>query len=100
MANIALLLGLFAVPAVLLALGHRLRERSHRQRGAFWGGVIGHSVAAVMAVVAMHWPPVVWTTDGRAALVFGAMLAGGVLGAGVGAMRAGRVTGHAGAAAE
>jgi protein-S-isoprenylcysteine O-methyltransferase Ste14 len=88
MANIALLLGLFAVPTLLLALGHRLRERSPRQRGAFWGGVIGHSVAALVAVVAMHAPPVLWTGDARVALVFGAMLAGGVIGAAAGAMRA------------
>ena len=97
MAGVALLLGLFAVPALLLALGHRLRERTPRQRGAFWGGVIGHSIAVPLAVAAMHWPPVLWTTDARTALVFGAMLAGGVLGAAAGALMTGGVsTGAAG----
>lgn len=89
MAKLMLLAGLFVVPTALLALGHRLRERSRRQRGAFWGGVIGHSIALLVAVAAMHWPPVLWTTDARAALVFGTMLAGGVAGAALGALRAG-----------
>jgi hypothetical protein len=87
MAGLALLAGLFLVPLLLLALGHRLRDRSPRQRAIFWGGVIGHSAAALVAIAAMHWPPVLWTTDTRAALVFFTMLAGGVLGAGVGALR-------------
>jgi NAD/NADP transhydrogenase beta subunit len=88
MANLALILGLFVVPTFLLLLGHRLRERSSRQRGAFWGGVIGHTVAVIVAVVAMHWPPVLWTSDARAFLVFFTMLVGGVLGAAVGALSA------------
>jgi protein-S-isoprenylcysteine O-methyltransferase Ste14 len=87
MAGAALLLGLFAVPTLLLALGHRLRERSPRQRGAFWGGVIGHSTAVLIAVAAMHYPPVLWTTPYRSALVFFVMLAGGILGAGIGVLR-------------
>jgi hypothetical protein len=87
MAGAALLLGLFAVPLGLLAVGHRLRERSPRQRGAFWGGVAGHSIAVLVAMIAMHYPPVLWTTTSRSALVFFVMLAGGVLGAGLGALR-------------
>ena len=48
--RIALLLGLFGAPAILLWLGHRLRDRTARQRGAFWGGAIGHSVAIVVVM--------------------------------------------------
>jgi hypothetical protein len=87
MARLALLLGLFVVPTLLLVLGHRLRERSERQRGAFWGGVIGHSTAALVAITAMHYPPVLWTTDARTTLAFWAMLVGGLIGAGIGALR-------------
>jgi hypothetical protein len=89
MAKLALLLGLFVVPTALLMLGHRLRERSPRQRGAFWGGVIGHGIAVVIAVAAMHWPPVLWTSEARIGLVFFAMLLGGIAGAAVGALRSG-----------
>ena len=91
MANWAMLVGFLVVPTMLLALGHRLRERTPIQRGAFWGGVIGHSAAVVVAVVALQWPPVVWTGEDtvRVVLAFWAMLAGGVIGAGVGALRAG-----------
>jgi hypothetical protein len=87
MANVALLAGLFVVPFVLLALGHRLRERSRAQRGAFWGGIIGHSLAALLAVAALHYPPVMWDSGVRVAIAFWAMLVGGVIGAGVGAVR-------------
>jgi hypothetical protein len=90
MAGIALLLGLFVVPLVLLAAGHRLRERSTRVRGAFWGGVVGHSIAAIIAVTAMHWPPVIWTGEVRTALALWSMLLGGVLGMLIGGLRGSR----------
>jgi hypothetical protein len=90
MAGIALLLGLFVVPLALLAAGHRLRERSARVRGAFWGGVIGHSTAVVIAVTAMHYPPVLWTGEVRTALALWSMLLGGVLGMILGGVRGAR----------
>jgi hypothetical protein len=87
MAIFAFLAGAVAVPALLLWLGHRLRDRGRAQRGAFWGGVIGHSIAMVVTLVAMHWPPVIWQGGARTTLVFWSMLLGGTLGAAVGALK-------------
>jgi hypothetical protein len=83
--NVALLLGFFVVPLALLALGHRLRDRTVRQRGAFWGGVIGHSLALLAAVTAMHYPAVLWTGQPRVFVAFWLMLIGGAAGALIGA---------------
>jgi protein-S-isoprenylcysteine O-methyltransferase Ste14 len=94
MARIVLLVGFFVVPAVLLALGHRLRDRSARQRGAFWGGIIGHSVALLVAVSALHFPPVLWHSDTRVALAFWSMLLGAAIGAAAGAAFAARDRSH------
>ena len=81
----ALLTGLFVAPAVLLWLGHRLRRRSVRVRGAFWGGVIGHSLGMLVTLLAAHYPPVLWGGEGwRAAAVHASMLAGASLGAAAG----------------
>ena len=41
-AIVAFLLGLYVLPLGLLWLGHHLKKRSPRARGAFWGAVIGH----------------------------------------------------------
>jgi uncharacterized membrane protein len=90
MARIALLIGLVFVPLALLALGHRLRERTRAQRGAFWGGVIGHSAAVLIAVTALHYPPMLWTTDERVLIAFWSMLLGGTVGAAAGWLRAPR----------
>jgi len=57
------LIGLFVVPLVLLAYGHRLRRRSPRGRSGFWGAVIGHCIALVLAVVLGMIPPEPWTAD-------------------------------------
>ncbi|CAN5181059.1 hypothetical protein BH24GEM2_BH24GEM2_15260 [soil metagenome] len=40
MGHLALLLGLFAVPALLLWLGHRLHRRSGRVLGALLGALL------------------------------------------------------------
>jgi hypothetical protein len=87
-ARLALLMGLFVVPALLLWLGHRLRDRSPAQRGAFWGGVIGHSIALPIGLLGLHYPPVLWAGDARILIAFWIMLLGGALGAAVGALRA------------
>ncbi len=88
--HLALLLGLFAVPALLLWLGHRLHRRSARVRGAFWGGAVGHTLAMCAATVAAMYPPAAWTGGevARGVLGFGAMLGGGLIGAVLGAFMA------------
>lgn len=57
---IAFALGLFGIPLALLAIGHRLRRRSPRVRAMFWGAIVGHCVAAVLAVVWGMIPPNAW----------------------------------------
>jgi len=88
MATTAFLTGAFIIPALLLWLGHRLRERSPRQRGAFWGGVAGHSIAMLVALLALHFPPVLWQDGARVTLAFWSMLTGALIGAAIGALRA------------
>jgi uncharacterized membrane protein YkvI len=90
MARLAFLVGLLIVPALLLWLGHRLRDRSPLQRGAFWGGVVGHTVAIIVAVTLLHYPPVMWTGDVRAAVAMWVMLLAAAVGAAAGALRSGR----------
>lgn len=88
---LALLLGLFAVPCVLLWMGHRLRRRSSAWRAVFWGAVIGYVVGTIVTLAAMHYPPVPWGGGGwRTALVHWGMLAGGIAGAGAGWVTGGR----------
>ena len=59
--NIALLVGLFVVPLVLLALGHRLRRRSPGQRAVFWGGLIGYLTGALAAMWVAMMPAAEWS---------------------------------------
>lgn len=59
---IALLAGLFGVPAALLYLGHHLRKRSRTRSRVFWGGVFGYMVGAVLALVAGLAPPEQWSS--------------------------------------
>jgi uncharacterized membrane protein YkvI len=87
MARIAFLIGLLVVPAILLWLGHRLRDRSPAQRGAFWGGVIGHTMALIIAITLLHYPPVMWSGALRAAIAMWVMLLGAAAGAALGALR-------------
>ena len=82
----ALLMGLFAIPALLLALGHRLRRRQPLWRRVFWGAVAGHSVALLVMLAATLYPPVGWEGGPRPrdhavhwSLLLGA-LAGGTIG--------------------
>lgn len=97
MARLAFLLGLLVVPGMLLWLGHRLRDRSPAQRGAFWGGVIGHTAAIIVAVTLLHYPPVMWTDPVRSTIAMWVMLLGAAVGAGVGALRSGGGEGAGGA---
>ena len=58
--RVALLVGLFVIPGVLLWLGHRLRDRTPRERNAFWGGVMGHAFGLTITLVAAVKPAVWW----------------------------------------
>lgn len=81
--RVALLIGLFLVPALLLALGNRLRRRTPLWRRVFWGGVAGHTLALVVTVTAALWPPV-WWHEGpfwRDAAVHWTLVFGALLGA-------------------
>ena len=85
--RIALVAGLFVVPALLLWLGHRLRHATPLRRRVFWGATIGYPRGMLLTLDAIHYPPVLWTDGGwRTALVHWGMVVGAVLGAGVGAL--------------
>ncbi len=83
---VVFLAGLFVMPVALLWVGHRLRRRSPAVRGMFWGAVIGHCIAGLLAVVLGMIPPEAWTSEQRvrgfaglwSLLVF--PLAGGIVG--------------------
>lgn len=80
--TMALLAGLFAVPALLLWLGHRLRHRTPAARGVFWGALLGHTLGMLVTLGALHYPPVLWGgTAGRELAVHASMAAGAALGA-------------------
>ncbi|HEX7181688.1 MAG TPA: hypothetical protein VF756_07585 [Thermoanaerobaculia bacterium] len=82
----ALLVGLFAIPALLLALGHRLRRRRPLWRGVFWGAVAGHSIALMAMLIATLYPPVAWEGGPRArdAAVHWSLLLGSLVGGAIG----------------
>ena len=85
--NLALLVGLFVVPALLVALGHRLRRRPPFWRRVFWGGVSGHSLAILVMLAVTVAPPVAWEGGPRLrdVAVHWAMVLGGVVGGVIGA---------------
>lgn len=87
---VVMLLGLFAVPLALLWLGHRLRRRTARQRGAFWGALMGHIAAVVLATVAAMVPPQAWGPDDlvRGLASYAALLVLPLIGGAVGAFSA------------
>lgn len=58
--TVALLLGIFVVPAVLLWAGHRMRRRSPGWHRVFWGAVIGHFFALGIGSVAGMMPAEQW----------------------------------------
>ncbi len=89
---LAMLLGLFAVPTYLLWAGHHWRKRSARIKGAFWGGLVGHTVAGIVATAAAMYEPTLWSDDDvlRGVLGYWLMLAAGVSGILIGALLGGR----------
>jgi hypothetical protein len=92
MGRIALLLGLFAAPAFLLWAGHHWRHKSARIRGAFWGGLLAHTLAALIATVAGLYRPAEWAASDLWRGFFGlwSMLVFFAIGAAIGAMRSSR----------
>ncbi len=90
--NWVLLVGMFVVPALLLALGHRLRRRPPVWRRVFWGGVAGHSIAVLVMLAATLVPPVAWEGGPRPRdhAVHWSMVLGAVAGGAIGAALPGR----------
>jgi uncharacterized protein YqgC (DUF456 family) len=83
--RLALVIGLFIVPAVLLWLGHRLRRQTEARRRVFWGATIGYVLGMLLTLAAIHYPPVLWGDGGwRTAAVHWGMLVGAVVGMAVG----------------
>lgn len=80
--RLALLFGLFGAPLLLVHFGHRLRDRSARERKRFWGGVIGHAIGMLVSVAAMLMPPIWWAggSFARDFAVHWSMLIGFILG--------------------
>lgn len=58
--GVLFILSIVGIPAWLLLVGHRLRDRGLRVRGAFWGGVVGHGVGDAALLGLLLAPPLVW----------------------------------------
>lgn len=88
--NLAMLVGVFVVPTLLLWLGHRFRRRTPRQRGLFWGALTGYLLGIVSATLAGTLPPYLWAPDDlfRGIAGYGALLLLPVIGGVIGALRA------------
>jgi hypothetical protein len=86
--RVALLAGLFLAPAALLWIGHGFRELSPRSKRVFWGGVIGHTIALVVTLVAAMSPPIAWAGGNfwRDFAVHWSLLLGALLGGAAGAV--------------
>jgi CDP-diglyceride synthetase len=91
-----MMLGAFAVPALLLWAGHRLRRRSARWVALFWGGVIGHAVSLVLGPAASMIPAAAWgpTDVWRGALGYWSFFVLPFVGAFIGLVRAARAREH------
>lgn len=85
--RVALLLGLFLVPALLLWLGHGFRAASPRRRRLFWGGVVGHLSGLALTTVMAVTPPIWWAGGSfwRDFAVHWSLLFGALIGAGLAA---------------
>ena len=86
--HVALLLGLFGVPALLLSIGHRLRQRPAVWRRVFWGGLIGHSLALLALMIVSMFPPVLWEGGPymRDIAVHWSLILGAIVGGGIAAL--------------
>jgi hypothetical protein len=89
---LAMMVGAFGVPTVLLWAGHRLRRRSARWIGIFWGAVVGHAASLIVGPVASMIPAAEWSpTDvWRGAFGYWSFFVFPLLGALIGLVRATR----------
>lgn len=80
--HVALLLGMFGIPLVALMIGFKFRKRTTRTRAIFWGAILGHGIATVVASVAAIWPPRALGPgdDARGVLILWTLLLGGLIG--------------------
>lgn len=87
---LAMLMGAFIVPGILLWAGHRIRRRSPRWRATFWGGVAGHVIALVLASLAAMNPAETWSDANVVRGAFGlwSLLILPMAGAAMGSLRA------------
>lgn len=82
-----LLLGIFGVPLLLLAGGHRFRRLGRRVRGAFWGGVAGYAVGVVAWAIVAIAPAQMWSAgNARFFTVVLALVLSGIAGVALGAL--------------
>jgi hypothetical protein len=86
--TLVFIIGLYVVPILLLAWGHKIRRLSPKSRRAFWGAIIGHCVAGAMAVTLGMIPPEDWTSGETVRGFFGlwSLLALPLIGAAAGAL--------------
>jgi hypothetical protein len=84
--RMALLAGLFVVPALIVWLGHRLRRRTPAWRAVFWGAAWGYGVGMLASLAALHLPPVLWSGGWRAAVVHWGMVVAPAAGAALAAV--------------
>ena len=87
---LAFIVGLFLVPLALLMVAHKLRRRSPRTRAAFWGAVLGHVLAAVLATTWGMIPAETLTPQetGRGAAALWSLLAFPLVGGAIGWIKA------------
>jgi hypothetical protein len=89
---LAMMVGAFGIPALLLWAGHRLRRRSPRWIAVFWGAVVGHAASLIVGPIASMIPAAEWGPSDawRGALGYWSFFVFPVLGALVGFVRAGQ----------
>ncbi|ESZ89331.1 hypothetical protein KT71_003972 [Congregibacter litoralis KT71] len=82
MNTLALLLGVFAIPLIILLSCHRFRRLGPQGRRRVWGLVIGYGFALIVVLAAMLSPPVLWTDSQplRTLLVYWGLLTFPLLG--------------------